>query len=72
MSEVPLYRIRLFAVTPAMPTSPECLGGDASFDVDKALPYRGTSLIRHRLPLGPYSRPEPRALWSCQGGCAFL
>ncbi|KAJ1486119.1 hypothetical protein T484DRAFT_2358500 [Baffinella frigidus] len=27
--------------------------------------YRGTSLIRNRLPLGPYSRPMPRALrWS--------
>ena len=27
--------------------------------------YRGTSLIRNRHPLGPYSRPTPRALrWS--------
>ena len=26
-------------------------------------PYRGTSLIRSRLPLGPYSRTMPRALW---------
>jgi len=25
-------------------------------------PYRGTSLIRRSLPLGPYSRPMPRAL----------
>ena len=25
--------------------------------------YRGTSLIRNSLPLGPYSRPVPRALW---------
>ena len=25
--------------------------------------YRGTSLIRNRLPLGPYSRPMPRVLW---------
>ena len=25
--------------------------------------YRGTSLIRKRLPLGPYRRPMPRALW---------
>ena len=32
-------------------------------------PYRGTSLIRKRLPLGPYSRPTPRALrWSSGGG----
>ena len=26
-------------------------------------PYRGTSLIRNSLPLGPYSRIIPRALW---------
>ena len=25
--------------------------------------YRVTSLIRKRLPLGPYSRALPRALW---------
>ena len=25
--------------------------------------YRGTSLIRNRHTLGPYSRPTPRALW---------
>ena len=25
--------------------------------------YRGTSLIRNCPPLGPYSRPVPRALW---------
>ena len=25
--------------------------------------YRGTSLIRNHLPLGPYSRPMRRALW---------
>ena len=25
--------------------------------------YRGTSLIRKRPPLGPYSSPMPRALW---------
>ena len=25
--------------------------------------YRGTSRIRKRNPLGPYSRPMPRALW---------
>jgi len=25
--------------------------------------YRGTALIRNTLPLGPYSRPMPRALW---------
>ena len=26
-------------------------------------PYRGTSLMRKRTPLGPYSRTKPRALW---------
>ena len=26
-------------------------------------PYRGTSLMRNRCPLGPYSRAMPRALW---------
>ena len=25
--------------------------------------YRGTSLVRNSLPLGPYSRTMPRALW---------
>ena len=34
--------------------------------------YRGTSLIRKRLPLGPYSRPIPRALWWSMGGGLFL
>ena len=31
--------------------------------------YRGTSLIRNRLPLGPYSKPMSRALrWSQRAG----
>ena len=30
--------------------------------------YRGTSLIRKRLPLGPYSRPMPRVLRGFTGG----
>ena len=30
--------------------------------------YRGTSLIRNRNPLGPYSRTTPRALWRSYGG----
>ena len=29
--------------------------------------YRGTSLKRSRLPLGPYSRTLPRALWGAYG-----
>jgi len=32
-------------------------------EILELLEYRGTSLIRKHLPLGPYSRPEPRALW---------
>ena len=28
-----------------------------------AMHYRGTSLIRNRVPLGPYSRTMPRLLW---------
>jgi hypothetical protein len=30
--------------------------------------YRGTSLVRNSSPLGPYTRPMPRALWWSQGG----
>ena len=30
--------------------------------------YRDISLIRRRLPLGPYSRLMPRALWEVLGG----
>jgi len=30
-------------------------------------PYRGTSLTRERIPLGPYSRHMPRALWWSYG-----
>ena len=35
-----------------------------------AVLYRGTSLIRSSVPLGPYSRPMPRALWCSYGGGA--
>ena len=31
--------------------------------VSTTVQYRGTSLMRQRLPLGPYSSPMPRALW---------
>jgi len=34
--------------------------------------YRGTSLIRNSLSLGPYSRTVPRALWWSEGGGRFL
>ena len=30
--------------------------------------YRGTSLIRNRPRLGPYSRTMPKALWWSKGG----
>jgi len=32
--------------------------------------YRGTSLIRKRHPVGPYSRTMPRLLWRSWGGGA--
>ena len=36
-------------------------------------PYRGTSLLRKRLALGPYSRPMPRGLYGApRGGGGFL
>jgi len=31
--------------------------------MDRARGYRGTSLIRNRHPVGPYSRTMPRLLW---------
>ena len=34
--------------------------------------YRGTSLIKQSLPLGPYSRTMPRALGGPRGGGVFL
>ena len=34
--------------------------------------YRGTSLIRNRPPVGPYSSPMPRTLRGSQGGGCFL
>ena len=34
--------------------------------------YRGSSLVRKRAPLGPYSRPLPRVLWRSSGGGRFL
>ena len=32
--------------------------------------YSGTSLVRNRAPLGPYSRTVPRAIWWSEGGGA--
>ena len=34
--------------------------------------YKGTSLRRNVLFLGPYSRPMPRILWWSYGGCRPL
>ena len=34
--------------------------------------YKGTSLIRKRTPLGPYSRTLPRFLWGSLRGGRFL
>ena len=34
--------------------------------------YRGTSLIRQRIPSGPNRRPTPRVLWWSEGGRCFL
>jgi hypothetical protein len=34
--------------------------------------YRGTSLKKKRLPLGPYHRHMPRALWWFWGDVIFL
>ena len=34
--------------------------------------YSGTSLIRNRLLLGPYSSPVPKGLAWSQGGARFL
>ena len=52
MSEVPLYREG---------TNRE--GEDVGEGVESV--YKGTSLIRNRHPLGPYTRTMPRALrWS--------
>ena len=54
MSEVSLYRSVTFgAERLADLVSPNRVRQD----------YRGTSLIRNRHPVGPYSRPSPRALW---------
>jgi hypothetical protein len=46
---------------------------DLSFELsggfNEVHPCRGTSLIRHSTPLGPYSTTMPRALSRSCGGC---
>ena len=60
MSEVPLYGRPL----PLICT--RCRDGRI---LEESL-YRGTSLIRKRPPLRPYSRPMPRAPWWSKEGVA--
>ena len=47
------------------------LGGRRLWLPGMDLPYRGTSLIRKRIPLGPYRRPMSRVLKGVLGGFAF-
>ena len=42
--------------------------GETGIDTYTDSMYRGTLLIRRRLPVEPYSVPEPRALWWSSGG----
>ena len=57
MSEVPLY--------PTSQNIHRWKGGLTCRLLRKGLPYRGTSLIRNRLLLGPYSSSVSRGLgWS--------
>ena len=49
------YRVTLLTRQPLSIGPSQCSGTSP--------PYRGTSLIRNYLLLGPYSRPLPRALW---------
>jgi hypothetical protein len=44
------------------------LQGERFMNSDTAAMYRGTSLIRNCLLLGPYIRPIPRGLWWSYGG----
>ena len=64
MSEVPLYE-----VVPKRSHSDIQIGIYPSL----ALLCRGTSLIRKRHPLGPYTRTMHRDIWwPSRGGCVFL
>ena len=38
-------------------------GGGVAATIARISHYRGTSLIRKRLPLGPYTRTMPRDMW---------
>ena len=49
------------------------VGGGVSTELgSRCRVYRGTSLIRKRISLGPYRRPMPRVLGGFQGDGRFL
>ena len=60
MREVPLYEntVALWE----RPLIPPLRETDLKYPNETDV-YRGTSLIKNTLPVGPYSRPTPRALW---------
>jgi len=58
MREVPLYFSLWFS-------------GKTDFQFPVPGAYRGTSLIRNRHPVGPYSRTMSRLLWRSLGGDGF-
>ena len=41
-------------------------------DKSRCSPHRATSLMRKRIPLGPYRRPVPRVIGGSWGGGRFL
>ena len=55
---------RTYAGATAKVQQPEVVKKDLqTSEVSRAPPYRGTSLIRNTLLLGPYSRTIPWVLW---------
>ena len=64
ISEVPLYN----HVIQNRHVPPDVISQSRHLRVNA---YRGTSLIRKRTLLGPYSRTTPRALWWSWGGWHF-
>ena len=74
---------RVCKVAPAILHALSCTGyclqnqchptrGSVPLPDSRASGCRGTSLTRDSAPLGPYSRPMPRALWRSCGGGGFL
>jgi hypothetical protein len=72
ISKIPLYRMayrifeRVFGLFTFSKTCQSTVRVHGfGFKLQVLLVYRGTSLIRRSLPLGPYARPARRALaWS--------